>query len=146
VNVPTHVSGILTFENGASVTITTSFDIWKHGHNHIELYGRTGSMIVADPNQFQGEIKVSDKKGDWTLVPQAHRYGDGNYRNLGLAEMAGAIAEGRPHRASLELALHVLEIMEAIGVSANTGRRVDLVHGCLRPAALDAAATYGIPA
>lgn len=146
VTVPTHISGILAFENGASVTITTSFDIWKHDHNHIELYGRTGSMIVADPNQFQGEIKVSEKKGDWQVVPQAHRYGDGNYRILGLAEMAGAIAEGRPHRASLELALHVLEIMEAIGVSAETGRRVDLVHGCARPAALEADAEYGRPA
>jgi predicted dehydrogenase len=90
------------------VTITTSFDVWKHTHNHIELYGRTGSMVVSDPNQFEGEIQVSDKRGDWTAVPQAHRYGDGNYRILALAEMAGAIAEGRPHRACLELALHVL--------------------------------------
>lgn len=145
VTVPTHISGVLSFENGASVTITTSFDIWKHGHNHIELYGREGSMIVADPNQFQGEIQVSEKRGDWTPVSQAHRYGDGNYRILGLAEMAGAIAEGRPHRASLDLALHVLEIMESISVSADTGRRVDLVHGCARPAALRADAAYGFP-
>jgi predicted dehydrogenase len=143
--VPTHISGILEFANGASVTITTSFDVWKHDHNHIELYGRKGSMIVSDPNQFQGDILVSQKRGDWAAVGQSHRYGDGNYRILGLAEMAGAIAAGRPHRASLELALHVLEIMEAIGVSATSGQRVDLVHGCARPAALGAGAVYGYP-
>lgn len=145
VTVPTHISGLLEFENGAAVTITTSFDVWKHGHNHIELYGRKGAMIVPDPNQFQGEVLVSDQSGDWTAVPQAHRYGDGNYRILGLAEMAGAIASGRPHRASLELALHVLEIMDAILRSAETGQRIDLHLGCARPAPLDAAAPYGTP-
>ena len=146
VTVPTHISGMLEFESGATVTITTSFDVWKHDHNHIELYGRTGSMIVSDPNQFEGEIKVSEKRGDWSAVPQVHRYGDGNYRILGLAEMAGAIADGRPHRAGLELALHVLEIMESIVVSADSGKRVELAHGCARPAALHPASAYGFPA
>jgi predicted dehydrogenase len=145
VTVPTHISGLLEFESGAAVTITTSFDVWKHGHNHIELYGRKGSMIVSDPNQFQGEVLISDGAGDWAAVAQAHRYGDGNYRILGLAEMAGAIAAGRPHRASLELALHVLEIMDAVSRSAESGRRIDLTHGCARPAALAAEAPYGLP-
>jgi predicted dehydrogenase len=145
VTVPTHISGMLDFDNGAAVTITTSFDVWKHNHNHIELYGRAGSMIVSDPNQFEGEIQVSEKRGDWTAVAQKHRYGDGNYRILGLAEMAGAIVAGRPHRASLELALHVLEIMEAIVTSAQSGQRVELVHGCPRPAALEAGAAFGHP-
>jgi predicted dehydrogenase len=145
VEVPTHVSGILDFESGAAVTITTSFDVWKHQHAHIELYGRTGSMIVSDPNQFQGEIRVSDRRGDWTAVPQAHRYGDGNYRILGLADMALAIRDGRPHRASLALALHVLEIMESILVAAETGRRIELTHGCDRPAALNPDLPFGTP-
>lgn len=145
VTVPTHISGLLHFANGASVSITTSFDVWKHGHNHIELYGRKGSMVVADPNQFQGEILASERRGEWTPITQHHRYGDGNYRILGLAEMAGAIAAGRPHRASLELALHVLEVMEAITTSAVEGRRIDMKHPCERPQALTATAAPGYP-
>jgi predicted dehydrogenase len=145
VQVPTHISGLLGFENGAAVTITTSFDVWKHGHTHIELYGRTGSMIVPDPNRFQGEVLVSDRRSDWTAVPQAHGYGDGNYRILGLADMALAIRDGRPHRASLELALHVLEVMAAITTSASTGQRIDLAHGCARPEALRADMPFGTP-
>jgi predicted dehydrogenase len=74
-----------------------------------------------------------------------HPYGDGNYRILGLAEMALAIRQGRPHRASLALALHVLEIMEGIAVSAETGHRVEMAHGCDRPAALDPAMPFGTP-
>lgn len=145
VTVPTHISGLLDFESGAAITLTTSFDVWKHQHSHIELYGRSGSMIVPDPNRFDGEVLVSDRRGDWTPVAQAHRYGDGNYRILGLAEMALALRAGRPHRASLDLALHVLEIMEGIAVSAETGARVTLSRGCPRPAALDAALPFGTP-
>ena len=136
VDVPTHISGIITFQSGAAVTITTSFDVWKHTHSHIEIYGSTGSMLVPDPNQFQGDVQVSQRKGDWTLVPQSHLYGDGNYRIVGLADMAQAIVNGRPHRASDEISLHVLEIMDSILHSAESGQRIDLKHPCARPAAM----------
>lgn len=144
VNVATHVSGLLQFAGGASVSITTSFDVHKHGHHPIEIYGTKGSMQVADPNRFQGEVLVSAGKGDWQAVPQVHRYGDGNYRILGLADMAQAIAQNRPHRASLELSLHVLEIMEAIIRSADAGQRIALSHPAGRPEPLDAALPFGL--
>ncbi len=134
VDVPTHISAMLTFQSGAAVTITTSFDVWKHAHGHIEIYGSTGSMLVPDPNRFDGAVQVSQKKGDWTAVPEIHLYGDGNYRMLGLADMAQAIVTGRPHRASDELSLHVLEIMDAILRSAKSGRRIELKHPSERPA------------
>jgi predicted dehydrogenase len=143
VAVPTHISGLLDFANGAQITITTSFDVWKHGHNHIELYGSKGSMIISDPNQFQGDIRVSDKGGDWAIIPQTHAYGDANHRILGLADMAHAIAYNRPHRANLDLALHVLEVMEAISTSATTGAQKIMLHGCARPAALADRPGYG---
>lgn len=136
VEVPTHISGLLQFENGASVSITTSFDVHKHGHSAIEVYGRDGSMLVSDPNNFEGVIQVSEGKGEWTDVAQSHLYGDGNYRILGLADMAQAIVSNRPHRASLEMSLHVLEIMEAILLSAEQGKVIALNHQCQRPAAL----------
>lgn len=144
VAVPTHISALLHFEKGAHIALTTSFDVWKHGHNHIELYGSLGSMIVSDPNQFQGDIQVSDQGGDWSTLPQTHAYGQGNHRILGLADMAHAIAENRPHRAGLDLALHVLEVMEAIDVAAKTGIQQTMIHGCNRPAALSARPGFGI--
>ena len=144
VEVPTHISGLLDFENGAAISITTSFDVWKHEHNHIELYGTTGSLIVSDPNQFQGDIKTSERKGDWTVAEQVHGYGDGNYRILGLADMAQAIISGREHRANLDLSLHVLEVMESIILSAGIGQRIDLKYGCVRPAPMRADLPFGI--
>lgn len=133
VDVPTHISGILSFVSGAMVTITTSFDVYKHDHSHIEIYGTKGSMIVCDPNQFEGDIKVCARENDWQIVPQEHLYGDGNYRILGLADMAQAIVTDRPHRASLELSLHVLETMEGILSSAKQERVIHLKYLCVRP-------------
>ena len=98
-------------------------------------------MLVPDPNQFEGEVQVSQKKGDWTAVPQTHLYGDGNYRILGLADMAQAIVSGRPHRASHEISLHVLEIMDSILRSAESGRRID-AQASLRAARAPCATTF----
>ena len=49
--------------------------------------------------------------------------------------MAQAIVSGRPHRASGDLALHVLEIMETIHTASDEGRHVTLTSHCERPAA-----------
>lgn len=143
VNVDTHFSGIMQFVSGATVTMTQSFDVHKHEHTPIEIYGQNGSMLVADPNQFEGEIKTSVGLEDWQDVEQTHIYGDGNYRILGLADMAQAIVSDRPHRASLELSMHVLEVMEAFQTSADEQKTIILEHQCERPAALDASLEFG---
>ena len=143
VEVPTHISGILNFENGAMVTITTSFDVPAHDHSPIEIYGTTGSLSVGDPNQFEREVKVSQRDGEWQTLEQVHAYCDADYRILGLVDMAHAIVSKRPHRASLELSLHVLEIMQAILDSAEKETTLHLKHGCARPAPMRADLTFG---
>lgn len=136
VDVDTHISAILRFKNDAIVTLTTSFDVQKHSHSPIELYGTSGSMLVSDPNMFDGTIKTSDHNGDWCDVDQTHIYGDGDYRILGLADMAQAILSERKHRASLELSLHVLETMEAIMTSAEQKKEIMTKYQCDKPQAL----------
>ncbi|MDE0589179.1 Gfo/Idh/MocA family oxidoreductase [Halocynthiibacter sp. C4] len=143
VEIDTHISGIMNFANGAQVTITTSFDVHKHEHNHIELYGTKGSMVVPDPNCFDGDVKISEGSGDWVTAEQTHKYGDGNYRILGLADMAQAIVDDRPHRASLELSLHVLEVMEGILTAADRKAIVEMKHLCERPEALPDSLPFG---
>lgn len=143
VDIDTHISGILRFKNGAMVTITTSFDIQKHNHSHIEIYGTSGSMLVSDPNKFDGVIQVSDRDGEWNDVEQTHIYGDGDYRILGLADMAQGILSDRKYRASLELSLHVLETMEAILTSAREEKEIKLTYQCDQPEALSDKLPFG---
>ena len=53
---------------------------------------------------------------------------------VGVLDMACAIAAGRPHRASGELALHVLEVLEALERSSVEGRQIRIETSCERPA------------
>jgi predicted dehydrogenase len=133
VEVATHVAGTLEFVSGATVSIAMSFDVPKHRHGPIELYGTEASLIVPDPNRFGGKIEIAQAGKDWSELPTQHPYDDGNYRIIGVADLAHAIRSGRPHRASGELALHVLEIMEAFQTSSDRGTHVGIETRPERP-------------
>ena len=134
VEVATHVAGTLEFESGAVVSIAMSFDVPKHRHAPIEIYGDRGSILVPDPNRFGGEVQVAKTGGDWEAMPLTHGHVEGEFRSIGVADMASAIVDNRPHRASGALALHVLEAMEAFQTSSDKGRRVKLETTVERPA------------
>jgi predicted dehydrogenase len=136
VHVPTHVSGTLIFASGAVVQVTMSFDVAGHKHVPLEIYGTEGSLVVPDPNFFGGQIELLKKGGEWQKVDTDMPYADGNYRSIGLADMAHAIANDRPHRANGDLALHVLEVMEAFETSSQTGKVVNISTPVERPAPL----------
>jgi predicted dehydrogenase len=123
--------------------MTMSFDVARHRHTPIELYGEKGSLIVPDPNYFGGKIEFATASEDWREFPTQGPYADGNYRILGLADMAAAIRAGRPHRASGELAFHVLEVMEAFQKSFDGGRAVAIASRPERPAPLPASLAVG---
>lgn len=146
VDVQTTVNGVLDFENGANISLTASWDVWKSGRKPFEIYGEAGSMLVPDPNFFGGHVQISEAAGDWQDVDiSAHPFGKPNretgagtlvsdYRMIGLIDMACAIRQDRPHRASGELALHVLEIMMAFDKSSSEGRHIELTTRCVQPA------------
>lgn len=134
VKVATHMTGVLRFVDGAAVTIALSFDVARHKHVPLEIYGDKGSLIVPDPNGFGGAIEIATADEDWREVAGARPYADANYRSLGLADMAQAIRTGRPHRASGALALHALEVMEAFQTSSDAGRAIAIASRPERPA------------
>ena len=143
VEVSTHVAGTLEFESGALVSIAMSFDVPKHRHAPIELYGESGSILVPDPNRFGGEVQVAKTGGEWEARPLTHGHVDGEFRSIGVADMATAILNDRPHRASGALAFHVLEVMEAFQTSADEGRRVKIESRVERPAMMPAGRADG---
>jgi predicted dehydrogenase len=136
VEVATHVTGTLEFVSGAVVSVTVSFDVPKHRHAPIEIYGEKASLNVPDPNYFGGEIELAEPRKEWRVVPTEHGYADGNYRIIGVADMAHAIRGDRPHRTSGALAFHVLEVMEAFQRSSDSGAFVMIESRPERPAAL----------
>ena len=148
VDTPTNIHSVLQFENGAIVTFGASWDVWNTAHPNMELYGTEGSMSLPDPNFFGGEVTLTAKDGDFaTLAGDDHPFGvpneehdDGvmqaNYRAAGLAEMAQAIVENRPHRCNLDLALHAVEVMTSILAAGEAKRWIEMTTTCERPDAL----------
>jgi len=122
VEVPTHVAGTLDFANGAVGVLITSFDVHSHSMPSIEIYGSEGTLKVPDPNTFDGPVLVKRmNEAEWSTVPLVNEYSQ-NSRGLGIAEMAEAIEENRPHRASGELAYHVLDVMQGIYDASKSGK------------------------
>lgn len=119
VEVPTWVNGILHFENGATVTIFTTFDVVYKTQARFEIYGSEGTLIVPDPNYFGGPIQLlRPQEGEFKEIPLMFKYKE-NSRALGLADMGASIANGTDFRASHMQTLHVLEIMEKIIMSSD---------------------------
>ena len=91
----------------------------------IEIYGSAGSLAVPDPNTFGGPVGLRlAGEAEWRQVPLTHGRTE-NSRSLGVADMAYALRSGRPHRASGELAYHVLDVMQSFAEASASGRHVD---------------------
>lgn len=143
VEVPTHYSGTLEFHNGTVITMVMSFDVWEHGHSPIEIYGSEGSLKVPDPNTFDGPVSLHQAgKPGWKECSLTHGYKD-NMRSIGAADLIEAIREDRPHRCSLELAYHALDVMHSFEESSLAGRAVELASTCAQPAALSVGLKHG---
>lgn len=136
VEVPTHIAGVMNFKDGAIGTIITSFDVWAHALPRIEVHGSEGSLLVPDPNSFGGPVKMKNPGDeDWQDIALTHAHEE-NSRGIGVADMAAALRSGRSHRASGELAYHVLDLMHAFHDASDQGRHIMLESTCQRPQAL----------
>ena len=137
VEVSTHFASVLDFASGPIATLVTSFDVWASETPRIEIYGSEGSLSVPDPNTFGGPVRIRLAGEEaWREIPVTRPYAD-NSRGLGLADMANGLQTGQPHRASGELAYHVLEVMHAVETASGEGRHVAIESAPARPAPLE---------
>jgi predicted dehydrogenase len=124
VEVPTHVSAMAQFESGASSHSVFSFESPRARMGFVEITGTEATISLPDPNYFNGDIKLwraGDE--DWTTIPAT---GPANGRGLGVLDMARSIRAGVPHRATGELAYHVLDAMVSINESMDSGTFVEV--------------------
>ena len=135
VNVATHITGSVDFHSGAIATVVMSFDVWRHNLPVLEIYGTQGTLAVADPNTFGGPVRVWEvKTGEWRELPLAGRADI--QRGVGVVDMARSISSGEPHRASGELAAHVVELMAAFEIASGSQQHVPIQSHPAAPAVL----------
>ena len=152
VKTPTTIHATLLFQNGAVITLLTSWDVWSQSHGNMELYGENGTLYLPDPNFFGGDVRLTEKDQTIDTPEWDHPFSvvnDGsqaNYRTAGLSDMAIAIQNGTPHRCSGAFAHHVVDVMTSILKSGETGQRLIIGTTCDRPAPLDGAAARALMA
>ncbi len=126
VDVPTYITGILNFDNGAVGTIFTTFDVYYKQQARLEIYGSKGTLFVPDPNTFGGPIKLlRPEDGEYREMPLLFDYKE-NSRGLGVADMAKALQTGRDYRAIYKQTYHVLEILTSFEKSSKEGKSITL--------------------
>ncbi|WP_166844774.1 Gfo/Idh/MocA family protein [Isoptericola sp. BMS4] len=136
VEVATHVTGVLGHANGALSTVTVSFDAVGTHARPIEVHGTDGSLVVPDPNRFDGDVELRRAGSKaWEVLPPSAGF-EGAGRGVGLLEMVGAAGlgdvPGSP-RAGGDVGLHVMEVMAGLLDSADSGRRVDVTTAPVVP-------------
>ncbi|WP_200801540.1 Gfo/Idh/MocA family protein [Bacillus sinesaloumensis] len=131
---PTHIAGTIDFESGAIATITTSFDAFGGTSlPPIEVYGSEGTLLVPDPNRFDGTVKIRKRdEKEFVEVPLIFDNPQNN-RGIGVADMAKAILHQESFRSNGELAYHVLEAMHGFHDSSANGTHYHLESTCRRP-------------
>lgn len=117
VEVETFTTGILRHTSGALSTVTMSFDGVPSTAAPIEVHGVDGALVVPDPNTFAGDVVLHPREAEPQRLPASAGYLDGS-RGIGLIDLLDGT-----NRAGGELALHVLEIMDLIQLSAVSGVR-----------------------
>lgn len=130
VTVPSQTAALARFENGQSLTMVLSFDS-AVPRIMLEVTGSEATLQLPDPNMFGGDLQIRRLGVDeWeTLAKTTEK----SSRGTGALDLARAIREGRPHRATGELAYHVLDVMASMAESAETGQFVT-VESTVQPA------------
>ncbi|MFZ7087034.1 Gfo/Idh/MocA family protein [Curtobacterium sp. RRHDQ10] len=122
VEVPTHYSALIEFEDGGSAQTVFSFESQLPRAGFVEIAGETGTLVLPDPNNFDGASTLySATTPDGESVDAV---GSTYTRGTGVVELARAIRADVPERVPGELAFHVLDVMVSITEAAERGEAV----------------------
>ena len=150
--------GALEFENGVYGALVLCSEAFSPEVPRVDIYGTEGHLSLPDPNYFGGygnDVIVLQRKGNGNesfKVPFTHGFSDtdpdimpksgvnepchNSWRGVAVVDMAYAIRKGRPARSSADLALHLVEVIDAIDKSNADNTVHTMTSRPERPAAL----------
>lgn len=133
------INAVLTAKSGVVGTFSLNGDSAMQDQAYFTIQGTKGILRLGDANQFGGEVCFlpnDPREAKWQVMEPVSALSD-NCRGVGPANMAACIREGGRHLASGETARHVLDIVEQMIKSGETGLPVDIHTSCERPAPFD---------
>lgn len=126
---------IVEYASGPVARLTTNFYVTQQTkQTGIEFHGDAASLYLSNWHSFRADLALADFGEPYAPVPRLQEPPDGMDWGRGVADMARAIAAGEPHRASGELAAHIVEILEAANHSMRHGTYVELTSTFEPPA------------
>lgn len=126
---PDLIVAAIELDGGAVVRLTASFYVGRPATQtgSLEFHGDDASLALGSFQDFDAKVKVGAYGKTYKPVAHVRPAYHGTAWARGVAEMASAIAEGRPHRASAEQAAHVVDILESAARSmADAGRPIEI--------------------
>jgi predicted dehydrogenase len=133
---PDLIVAAIELESGPVMRLTTSFYVGRPAAaiQSLEFHGDDASLALGSFQEFDATVEVGAFGESYQLVALVRPAPRGIAWARGVAEMAEAIAEGRPHRASGEQAAHVVDILEAATASMrDSGRPVAITSSIVQP-------------
>jgi predicted dehydrogenase len=134
----------IELEGGAVVRLTASFYVGRPAKaiGSIEFHGDDASLALGNFQDFDATVEVGAYGQTYEPVALVRPGYRGTAWARGVADMASAIRDGRPHRASGEQAAHVVDVLEAATESiADGGRRIEIASTFASPALMPWAVT-----
>ena len=128
---PDFVVSVLELDGGVVARLTTTFWVKNGRQRGIEFHGADGrSVHLASFQEFDSGLEMSSDAGNtYEPVPLVRDPFPGTHWVRPIVDLAEAIAEERPHRASAEQAAHVVEVIESIARSQADGGAVEVRSG-----------------
>lgn len=135
VEIPTHYSALLRFDDGRSAQATFSFQNALQRQGFFEVSGSEGTLVVPDPNNFDGASTFWKFGHDEpiTIPASGSTYGRGS----GVVDLARALRRGGRERCSGDVALHVLDVLLSVARAAETGQTQTVGSTVDRPVPLE---------
>jgi predicted dehydrogenase len=137
---PDFVTAVLELEGGLIARVTATFWVRPGRQRGLELHGETASLYLSSWGEYDAQLDTSDDGETYTAVPLVREPYRGVDWARAIVDVAEAVEEGRPHRASAEHAAHVVEVLEAVGRAGVEVRPVEVHSDFERPLPMEWAA------
>jgi predicted dehydrogenase len=130
---PDFVVAALELADGVVVRLTATFYVGPSKQRGIELHGDAGSLYTPVWAEANSRIELQSRGGAYAELAPVREPFDGIDWGRALVELAEAIRDDRPHRASAEHAAHVVDVLEATRESVSSGGLVEVASDFERP-------------
>lgn len=135
IDTPDFVTAAIELEDGPLLRLTTNFYVsGRTKQKGVEFHGDLGSLHLSSWQNFNATVEFAEFGHEYQTVPPVKEPYQGTEWGRAALDMAEAIEQNRPHRATGEQAAHVVEILCAITESMQLGQPVKVHSSFTRPA------------